>query len=251
MNLNIIAKKGINSLNCCCHSSSAHTLRNTQSCSLKAGVKYSRHNSFLLWGWRGFWAAVWRQAGETLSLWKNFFFFFFFIAMMIIDCVPTALGAELALADASGGGRGHKGSLWAGAGIGRWSETKIRTLAKWLLAGGDSVLKVDQIWRPREGTENSAIFKTATSKVRSSSKLEAEVEFRQMWEPGCPRHQSLGISLQTEIKCQNFHREQIPSLHCHFPFSPLSTSGNQSIELWSVRKSFIFISAHLCMNRHR
>lgn len=50
---------------------------------------------------------------------EEFFFFFFFIAMMIIDCVPTALGAELALADASGGGRGHKGSLWAGAGIGR------------------------------------------------------------------------------------------------------------------------------------
>lgn len=76
MNLNIIAKKGINSLNCCCHSSSARTLRNTQSCSLKAGVKYSRHNSFLLQGWRGFWAA-WREVGELRLLWETFLFFFF------------------------------------------------------------------------------------------------------------------------------------------------------------------------------
>lgn len=47
-NLNIIAKKGINSLNCYCYSSRAHTSSDTQSCSLKAEVKYSRHNSFLL-----------------------------------------------------------------------------------------------------------------------------------------------------------------------------------------------------------
>lgn len=143
MNLNIIAKKGINSLNCCCHSSSAHTLRNTQSCSLKAGVKYSRHNSFLLRGWRGFWAAVWRQAGETLLLWENYFNFFF-IAMMAIDCVPTALGAELAPAD------GHKGSLLAGMGTCRWSETNIRSLAKWLLARG---------WFSLEGGPNLAARK--------------------------------------------------------------------------------------------
>lgn len=109
MNLNIIAKKGINSLNCSCHSSSAHTLRNTQSCSLKAGVKYSRHNSFLLQGWRGFWAA-WREVGEILLLWENFNFFFFFIAMMIIDSVPA----------------GHKGSLLARAAICKWIETKRR-----------------------------------------------------------------------------------------------------------------------------
>lgn len=48
LNLNIIAKKGINSLNCDCYSLRAHTPRDTQSGSLKAEVKYSRHNSFLL-----------------------------------------------------------------------------------------------------------------------------------------------------------------------------------------------------------
>lgn len=224
MNLNIIAKKGINSLNCCCHSSSAHTLRNTQSCSLKDGVKYSRHNSFLLRGWRGFRAAVWRQAGETLLLPEKIFFFFFnsnddnwLRAYSSRSCARARQREQRQL-------RTQRIIIGWG-GICRWSETKIRTLAKWLLAQGDSVLKVNQIWRPQKGTENNAIFKTATSKIRSSSKLEAEVGFRQAWEPGYLCHQSPGISLQTEIKCQNFHREQILSLHCHFPFFPLNTSG--------------------------
>lgn len=131
--------------------------------------------------------------------------------------MPTALGAELVLAN------GHKGSLFAGDGVCRWSGSRIRRSAKWLLAQGDSVLKVDPIWRHRKGTENGAIFKTATFKIRSSSKMEAG--FKRTQEPGCWCHQILSISLQTEIKCQIFHSEQIPSLNCHFPFSTLNTSG--------------------------
>lgn len=72
-NLNIIAKKGINSLNCYCYSSRAHTQRDTQSSSLKAEVKYSRHNSFLLGAGKTFEQLFEEQLEKSHSslLWEN------------------------------------------------------------------------------------------------------------------------------------------------------------------------------------
>lgn len=148
---------------------------------------------------------------------------------MIIDCVPTE----------------HKGSLLAKAGICKWSETKGRWMKSLLFAFGHSILNMDQNWWPRKHTENRFlnfyIFKTVTSKIKSSIKLEAEVGFRQRRETGCLCQHSLGISLQKEIKCQDFHAEQVPSLHCHFSFCPLITSGQSKHWASFIHLSFLFL----------
>ena len=158
--------------------------------------------------------------------------------MMIIDCVPTALGAELTLANVSGVGRGCKGSLWAGGGIYRWRETERWRLAKWLLPWGDSVLMMDQIWWPRKGPENNAIFKTVASKVRSSSKVEAEVGFRQMWEPGSPMPSVPGQLLTNWDQRSTFPQGANP-------FSALTFSLLPSKYISSIKALAICHSIHL------
>lgn len=86
---------------------------------------------------------------------------------------------------------------------------------------------------PEKAEKTVTILKTAPSKLSLSRQLEAEVGFRQMWEQECLSHQSLGISSHTEIKCWHFRGAQVPSLHCHFPFSPLNTSG------WSKHRASV------------
>lgn len=141
-----------------------------------------------------------------------------------------------------------KEHYWLG-GICRRSETKMKRLAKWLCFCSDSVLKVYQTLHPRQGMENSAVFKHAAFKSRFSRKMVAEVGFGSMWEAGLSC-QSLGISLQTKIESHSFHREQIPLCTAVFP-SPFYTHRvNKSTGFLSFCVSSIFISAHLCMRRH-
>jgi len=120
-----------------------------------------------------------------------------------------------------------KEHYWLG-GICRRSETKMKRLAKWLCFCSDSVLKVYQTLHPRQGMENSAVFKHAASKSRFSRKMVAEVGFGSMWEAGwVPVLSEPGHLVANQDRKSQFPQGTNLSLHCCLSFSILHTSGQQ------------------------